>query len=129
VARLSFQEETMVNVRRTLGSLGEEVAACHLREAGLVILDRNWRCEEGELDIVARDAETLVFCEVKTRSGDKLLSPAEAVVPSKRRRIRRLALKWIAATGVHAAQLRFDVVGVRLEASGVTQVMHVREAF
>jgi putative endonuclease len=79
---------------------------------GHAVLDRNWRCREGELDIVARCGDTIVFSEVKTRSSDAYGSPAEAVGLAKQRKIRRLALLWLRAHGVHAAELRFDVVAV-----------------
>ena len=76
------------------------------------VLARNWRCREGELDIVARCGDTIVFSEVKTRSSHAYGSPAEAVGPAKQRKIRRLALLWLRAHEVHAVELRFDVVAV-----------------
>ena len=85
------------------------------------MLDRNWRCREGELDIVARCGDTIVFSEVKTRSSNAYGSPAEAVGAAKQRRIRRLALLWLRDRGVHAAEIRFDVVSVVGDAIDVTQ--------
>ena len=83
-----------------LGRRGEDVAAGVLERAGLVVLDRNWRCSEGELDIVATDPSTtdpvVIFCEVKTRSGQGYGSPFEAVTQGKRRKLRRLGLLWLA---------------------------------
>src|SRR5205085_1544696 len=81
-------------------------------DAGLRVLDRNWRCREGELDIVARDGDALVFCEVKTRRGTGFGHPVEAVTPTKQRRLRTLAQRWLAAHDEHAPDLRFDVVGI-----------------
>ena len=100
----------MGRVKGAIGRFGEEVAARHLTGAGLRILDRNWRCAEGELDIVAEDGDTLVFCEVKTRSGTGFGDPAEAVTAAKSARIRRLGLRWLAAHGIGWRDLRFDVV-------------------
>ena len=70
-------------MRQALGAYGEELAARHLRERGLVVLDRNWRCPLGEIDLVLRDGDTLVVCEVKTRSGVGYGTPHEAVTPAK----------------------------------------------
>jgi putative endonuclease len=79
---------------------------------GYVVVDRNWRCARGEIDLVARRGRTLVFCEVKTRSSDAFGSPAAAVTPAKQRRLRRLALQWLGDhPGTHG-DLRFDVVAV-----------------
>ncbi|HEV2088294.1 MAG TPA: YraN family protein [Cryptosporangiaceae bacterium] len=112
-----------------VGAYGERVAARHLQQGGLVVLDRNWRCADGELDIVARDGDTLVFCEVKTRRSDSHGTPAEAVVAAKVIRLRRLACRWIADTGVHPTAVRFDVVSVRPQRSGPALVEHLRDAF
>ncbi|WP_213454554.1 YraN family protein [Rhizomonospora bruguierae] len=120
----------MTKVRRAVGAYGERVAAEHLRAAGLVVLDRNWRCPEGELDIVARDgAGTLVICEVKTRRTGAFGPPILAVHPAKARRLRRLAAAWLAATGVQPREVRFDVVSVLPQRQGPARVEHVRGAF
>lgn len=74
-----------------LGRYGEDVAVRHLHDQGLVILERNWRCRAGEIDIVARHGDVLVFCEVKTRRSDRFGSPVEAVTPRKLARMRVLA--------------------------------------
>ena len=121
----------------TVGRWGEDVAARHLVAAGLVILDRNWRCSAGEIDIVARDGRTLVFCEVKalvSRPGGPSAGPAsplEAVGPAKRAQVRRVARAWLAARGGAAASdLRFDVIGVILSPLGdVLALEHVEGAF
>ena len=112
-----------------MGRFGEELAARHLEAAGLEILDRNWRCGEGEIDIVAADGPTLVVCEVKTRSGTAFGDPAEAVVGTKAARLRRLALRWLAAQGVGWRDLRFDVVTVVRRRDGDPVVRHLRGAF
>jgi len=118
-----------MRAKDAVGAYGERVAARHLTEAGLVVLDRNWRCAHGELDIVARDGPTLVFCEVKTRRGDQFGTPAEAVVPAKVRRLRLLATLWVAGAGLRPADIRFDVLSVRPQAAGPALVEHLRGAF
>ncbi|MBI3689076.1 MAG: YraN family protein [Actinobacteria bacterium] len=117
-----------MRVKDALGRFGEQVAVEQLERAGLVVLDRNWRCPEGELDIVARDGPVLVFCEVKTRSGLAFGDPAEAVGRAKAGRVRRLALRWLAAHEHAAVELRFDVVTV-LRGSGGLRVRHLPGAF
>ncbi|MFD5462528.1 YraN family protein [Kitasatospora sp. NPDC127059] len=84
------------STRTGLGRYGERVAARHLAEAGLRILDRNWRCVEGELDIVALDGDTVAVCEVKTRSERGFQQPSEAIDRAKAARLRRLAERWLA---------------------------------
>jgi putative endonuclease len=118
-----------MRVRAALGQYGEQVAAEHLEEAGLRILDRNWRCPEGEIDIVAADGDTLVICEVKTRSGLGYGDPAEAVIAAKAARLRRLALRWLAADRPRWRDLRFDVVTVLRGPDGKPLVRHLRGAF
>ena len=115
--------------RAALGSYGERVAVRALIDAGLQVLDRNWRCREGELDVVARDGDALVFCEVKTRTGIGFGHPAEAVTADKRRRLRLLARAWLAAHDQHAPDLRFDVVGVHVPHTGPALVTYLRNAF
>jgi putative endonuclease len=112
-----------------LGARGERIAAAFLGDAGLRVHDRNWRCRDGELDIVARDRDALVFCEVKTRRGTGFGHPVEAVTPAKQRRLRLLAQRWLAAHDEHAPDLRFDVVGVLVPPSGPARVTHLRGAF
>lgn len=82
------------------------------RERGYEIVDRNWRCRDGEIDIVARRGRTIVVCEVKTRSSDAYGSPAAAVTVTKQRRLRRLAFAWIDAHDARGSALRFDVACV-----------------
>ena len=115
--------------RNELGSRGESIAAAYLTSAGLRLLDRNWRCREGELDIVARDGDALVFCEVKTRRGTAYGHPVEAVTSAKQRRLRTLAQRWLAAHHEHARDLRFDVVGVLVRGEGPAVVTHLPGAF
>lgn len=109
-----------------LGRRGEQLAAEYLERAGLRILDRNWRCETGELDIVALERRVLVVCEVKTRSGVRYGSPLEAVSHRKRLRLRRLASSWLDAQGLRFDEVRIDVIGLVRDGSGEFTLEHVR---
>jgi putative endonuclease len=118
----------MTRTRRTLGGWGERLAATHLTSAGMVLLDRNWRTAAGEIDLIARDGDSLVFIEVKTRRGTAFGNPAEAVGDAKTRRLRALATQWLAASGLRSRSIRFDVVTVLLGPGGPA-VTHLRDAF
>ena len=99
----------------TLGARGEAIAVDWLERHGYEIVDRNWRCARGELDIVARSAEDLVFVEVKTRAGASTGHPLEAVTPQKLSRLRRLVQAWFAAHPEHSARaIRIDAVAVHV---------------
>jgi putative endonuclease len=117
-----------MRAKDAVGRFGEDVAARHLVRSGLVVLERNWRCGIGEIDIVARDGDTLVVCEVKTRRGLRFGSPLEAVTEEKARRLRQLAAEWVRVRGVRPAQVRIDVVGVLARAGDPVRVEHVRGA-
>ena len=121
----------MSAARIALGRWGEDLAAQHLVATGAVLLDRNWRCREGELDLVAREPDgTVVFCEVKTRSGTAFGEPAEAVGPVKARRLRALAVRWLQDHPSHGRrELRFDVVSVVRARGQAPRVVHLRGAF
>ena len=115
--------------RAALGAYGERIAVRALTDSGLQVLDRNWRCRDGELDVVARDGDALVFCEVKTRRGVGYGHPVEAVTRAKQRRLRTLAHRWLAVHDHHAPELRFDVVGVLVRPTPPALVTHLRAAF
>lgn len=128
------------SARVALGRYGENLAARHLAAAGLSVLARNWRCREGEVDIVAREGDVLVICEVKTRRDIAFGTPLDAVTPAKAARLRRLAVRWLADQRLGAAddsasgyegysEVRFDVVSVLLPAAGGPIVEHLRGAF
>ncbi|MEV0392952.1 YraN family protein [Polymorphospora rubra] len=119
----------MTLVRQAVGAYGERRAVQHLVAAGLRVVARNWRCVHGEVDIIAWDGETLVFCEVKTRRSTTYGPPAAAVVPAKARRLRRLAAAWLAGAAAHPREVRFDVVAVHTTGRGPARVEHVRAAF
>ena len=109
-----------------LGAYGERLAARHLTEQGLVVLDRNWRCDAGEIDLVLRDGPVLVVCEVKTRTSDACGTPHEAVTPDKVARLRRLAARWMTEHDVHPDDVRLDLVAVLRPRRGASLVDHVR---
>lgn len=112
---------------QTLGRFGEQVAARFLtEERGMVVLDRNWRCEAGEIDLVLRDGAVLVVCEVKTRTSLTYGTPHEAVDQRKLRRLRRLAIAWLRAHDVSAPDVRVDLVAVLRRRSGAPVVDHVQ---
>ena len=102
-----------IDPRRALGASGEEAAARAYVRSGWRVVARNWRCREGELDLVLAKEGVLAFCEVKTRTTDRYGGPAAAVTPLKQARIRRLAVRWLAESECRATRLRFDVAVVR----------------
>ncbi len=112
-----------------LGRAGEDRAARHLESLGYSVLDRNWRCRDGEIDIVvARDGE-LVVVEVKTRRSDGYGHPLEAVDERKRRRLWRLAVAWIAAhpTETYGRRLRIDAIGLTGADPGTATLEHLQD--
>lgn len=115
-------------MRRTaaLGRYGEEVAVAYLQHQGMTVIERNWRCEVGEIDIVAREGSTLVICEVKTRSSTDFGAPVQHLTPRKMRRLRQLAYRWLVERQVHAPALRIDAIGVVQAATGAPIIDHLR---
>jgi putative endonuclease len=91
----------------------------------MVVLDRNWRCDAGEIDLVLRDGRVLVVCEVKTRSSTAYGSPIEAVTERKAARLRRLAARWLAEHDLHPDHVRLDLVGVLVTGVDAPRVHHV----
>ncbi len=116
----------MTQERNALGAYGERVAQAHLIDAGLQVLDRNWRCSEGELDLVLREGDVLVECEVKTRTGEGGAAPHEAITEVKLERLLRLAERWQVEHGVRAPEVRVDLVAVHHPRRGAARVEHVR---
>jgi putative endonuclease len=119
----------MTKVTQAVGEWGERLAEQHLTAQGLVVLDRNWRCARGEIDLVLRDGDVVVFCEVKTRRTDHFGTPAEAIGPAKVRRLRKLSMLWLQQASVRPSGLRFDVVEVQSRSHGLPMVEHIRAAF
>lgn len=99
--------------RRQVGADGETAVAAWYEAHGYEVLARNWRCRDGELDLVVASGRAFVFCEVKTRSSDRFGTPAEAVTRPKQARLRRLAARWLAdAAPRRPREIRFDVASV-----------------
>lgn len=113
----------------TLGRRGEDMAVKYLQQTGLVVLDRNWRCREGELDLVLTDGTRLVVCEVKTRAGTGFGLPADAVDATKAKRIRRLTNIWLAHFRVPWCELRFDIVSIIWPPGERPRIHHIKGAF
>jgi len=111
-----------------VGKLGEELAVRHLEDAGYRIIERNYRCLLGEIDVIARDGEHLVFVEVKSRRGGGFGEPQEAVGPRKRRKISKIAQFYLKEKRLKDVRARFDVVAVRLM-PGESRIKLIRNAF
>jgi putative endonuclease len=113
---------------KALGLDGEDTAHRHLQRAGLIVVARNYRTPGGsaEVDLIARDGETLVFVEVKTRETDEFGAPERAIDPVKHDKIRRAAWNYLRRSGHDPARVRFDVVAI-VAASG--RVEHIRDAW
>ncbi len=123
--------------RHDLGPRGEKIARRFLRKAGLKILAHNYRCPEGEADLIVLDtstrrtlgAETIAFVEVKTRSCGRYTDPQSAVDADKRRRLRNVAGYYLAARGGRAFNVRFDIVAIVLGEAGPPRIEHIQDAF
>ncbi|KOG34791.1 hypothetical protein AQJ84_29590 [Streptomyces resistomycificus] len=117
-----------MNARGGLGKYGEDLAARRLAAAGMTVVQRNWRCgRTGEIDIVARDGDVLVVCEVKTRRAGPFQHPMAAITPTKADRLRGLAERWVQEHGgAPPGGVRIDLVGVVLPRRGAAVVEHVR---
>jgi putative endonuclease len=114
---------------RSLGNVGESIAATFLKGAGLSIVECNFRCVCGELDIVARDGRTIVFIEVKCRNNENYGPPQLAVTPFKQRQISKAALVWLSKRRLYDAEARFDVVAIVLHEGELPKIEHIRNAF
>lgn len=119
----------MLNSRQNLGQSGEDIAAEFLNKKGYTILQRNYRCRHGEIDIIAKIGTTLVFIEVKTRKGAAYGSPAAAVTHKKQRQISKTALYYLAEHNLFDAPARFDVVSIMLAPDLGTDIEIIANAF
>jgi putative endonuclease len=108
-----------------LGKDGEDFAVRHLIGAGFDIVTRNWRCDAGEIDIVASDGTDVVIVEVKTRSSTDYGIPAEAVTWQKAAKLRELAVRWLREHPT-PRPVRFDVISIVMPRNGRTQLQHYR---
>jgi putative endonuclease len=102
----------VTQARRALGAGGEEAVAAWYVDHGYEVVERNWRCRAGELDLILRRNRTFVFCEVKTRTSDAFGAPVEAVSRSKQVRLRHLAARWLEEAPMRPTEIRFDVASV-----------------
>ena len=102
----------MTQARRALGVSGEDAVAAWYVSHGYEVVERNWRCKTGELDLILRRGRTFVFCEVKTRSSDAFGAPVEAVTRNKQVRLRHLAARWLEDAPMRPIDIRFDVASV-----------------
>ena len=114
-----------MNNRQETGRVGEELAASHLERQGYRIVDRNWRCSLGELDIVAVADGVVVAIEVKTRKSSRFGGPLEAITRTKRERLRLLVIEWMREHEVRGA-LRIDAIGIQLDDDGGINLAHIR---
>lgn len=112
-----------------IGVQGEDLAVAFLAKSGYTILDRNFRCKGGEVDIVARDGKTVVFVEVKTRKTLSYGVPQLAVTPFKQRQIMKASLTWLSRNRCHDTPARFDVIAITLQSSGAPAIEHINNAF
>jgi len=119
------------DLRHRLGRVGEQLAAEHLERRGFTIVTRNHRTRWGEIDLIAADGRRLVFCEVKTRRVGTS-GPFDGLRESQQRRLRRMAAAWLqeASDRPHAAELRFDAIGITIDVYGqLVALEHLEGAF
>ena len=117
-----------MTLRQNIGRYGEDRAARYLQDRGYEIIERNWRSSTGELDLIARENDRLVFVEVKTRSGSGYGHPFEAVTSAKVARMRRLVAEWCAVRQVPGIKVRLDAISVLLS-GGRVHIEHLKEVF
>jgi putative endonuclease len=120
------------DLRHRLGKHGERIAAEHLARLGFEIVERNYRTRWGELDIVAFDGTTLAFCEVKTRRLTASGGPLDGLLPSQRKRLRKMAGAWLIDRHdrPHSDLIRFDAIGITIDGTGkLVSIEHLEGAF
>ena len=118
----------MGDERKSLGKAGEDLAERYLKRQGYAIVERNYRCPLGEIDLIALNKRVVVFVEVKTRRVDTSGAPLESVNAVKQRRLKRTALHYLNKHRLHDRDVQFDVVGISLR-SDPPAVQHIRHAF
>ncbi|MCL2528849.1 MAG: YraN family protein [Coriobacteriia bacterium] len=130
-AKSSSQEKTQkaAGKNQTLGKLGEDLACIYLLDNGFEILERNWKCDSGEADIVATEGEALVFIEVKTRSKRYQGLPEYAVTAERIDRYERIALSYLREKKRPSGQVRFDVIAISMTGRQQCLLRHHRDAF
>ncbi len=120
-----LRKEKMVDRRKKLGTRGEKIATSYLRKQGYRIIERNYRSRLGEIDIVAREDENVVFVEVKTRRSTEFGRPEEAISYDKRRRLSKLALSYLTYRRIEDTNCRFDVVSILMDKKKVRKVKYI----
>jgi putative endonuclease len=105
---------------------GEQAAVDYMSQRGFRVLDRNWRCEDGEIGVVSEERQTLVVCEIKTRAGTRFGTPLEALGRAGVDRLRRLGVRWMQAHGARYDRIRIDVIGMLRDDGGDFTIEHVR---
>jgi putative endonuclease len=115
-----------MQTRNTVGRYGEDLAARYLSSHGFAVLERNWRCELGEIDIVAREGSALVICEVKTRRGLGYGSPLESITYRKLTTLRKLAGRWLQTHAIKPSTIRIDIISVLFDHNTPPTIDHVR---
>jgi putative endonuclease len=121
--------EIKTGANQMLGSRGEDLAAAFLEKQGYAILERNYRCKGGEVDIISRDGKILVFVEVKTRRTASYGVPQLSVTPFKQRQIMKAALTWLASHRKLEAPARFDVIAITIQGDREPVFDHIKNAF
>lgn len=119
----------MTEKSKKLGERGEDAAVAYLVRSGMEIVERNWRCKHGEVDIVALDGESLVLCEVKTRRSTSKGSPEEAISEAKQRKYGKLAAAYLQSTGLKDVDVRFDAITILVIAEDRALLRHFKSAF
>lgn len=115
--------------RKAIGRRAENLAAVFLKKKCFGIVDRNFRCRLGEIDIIAKDGDELVFVEVRSANGYYFQHPLESITNTKMRRLRRLAMVWLNYNHTKEANLRFDIISIVFLEKGNMEIEHIRDAF
>ena len=111
------------------GNKGEDIAMRHLKRLGFEIVEMNYRFGHGEIDIIAKEGDTLVFCEVKMRKTDEYGDPEYAITPRKQQQIRKIARAYLYEHEIKEQECRFDVVAIRMYGRKTPEINHIRNAF
>jgi putative endonuclease len=119
----------MTKQRKQFGERGEELACSYLKGQGVKIIERNWKCQAGEADVIALEGDEIVFVEVKTRSSVSAGFPEEAVNHTKRRRYEKIAMEYLFSHDLPSARVRFDVLSLLLSSNGKAFLRHHRDAY
>jgi putative endonuclease len=114
--------------RAATGARGEDLAVAYLERAGLTIVERNFRCRAGEIDVVARDGEELIFVEVRTRRSTAFGSPEESITARKQRKMAECAYSYLAERGSHLGPWRIDVIAIELRGASASRIDHYKHA-